>query len=172
MITPPISLDLSFPRKIVVETNVDGSGTEIAARCDLDFGQNKENHRQWQVVLTVHFEGKDGAPGPCQGCVEYVGLFTVRPDYPADKMPKLVAITCPSMLYSAIRELVALLTGRGPHRSVTLPTVSFQDETIRRVTADQPEAAPGLPTSSAAPGSMPASQSKTRPASRRRTRQS
>lgn len=131
MIHAPINLDLSFPRKIEIEAYLEGGtlAKKLTTRCDLEFGQNKENERQWQTMLAVHFEG-EGGPGPYKGCVEFVGLFTVADDYPAEKMSKLVAVTCPSMLYSAVRELVALITGRGPHRPVTLPSVSFQDQEL------------------------------------------
>jgi len=131
MIAAPLNLDLSFPRKIELTANLEGGEhvRELTTRCELNFGQNKDNARQWQTVLTVHFEGKGGA-GPYKGCVEYVGLFTVSADYPEEKMARLVAITCPSMLYSSARELVALLTGRGPHRALMLPSVSFQDTTL------------------------------------------
>lgn len=130
MTTPPLTLDFSFPRKIVVEVNAEGTTADVAPRCELQFSTNRDNARQWQVILTVHLESKDGTPPQVKGCVEYVGVFTVSESYPGDKMSKLVAITCPSILYSGIRELVALLTGRGPHRPVILPTVSFQDAVV------------------------------------------
>jgi len=131
MIQAPINLDLSFPRKIEIEAHLEGGelAKKLTTRCDLEFSQNKQNERQWQTVLAVFFEG-EGAPGPYKGCVEFVGLFTVAGDYPVEKMSKLVAVTCPTMLYSAVREMVALITGRGPHRPVTLPSVSFQDQDL------------------------------------------
>jgi hypothetical protein len=81
-------------------------------------------------------------------------------------MPKLVAITCPSMLYSAIRELVALLTGRGPHRPVMLPTVSFQDADIRRTNEDRAAAISASPPVPAHSNDRAASQPRVRQASR------
>lgn len=142
MTNAPISLDHCFPRKIALEINPEGSANEIITRCQQEFAQNKENERQWQVILSVSIEGKEGAPGPFTGRVEYVGVFSIDPSYPAEKMPKLVAVTCPSILYSAIREMIALLTGRGPHRALLLPTVSFQDVELTKLELSPSESPP------------------------------
>jgi preprotein translocase subunit SecB len=133
MTTAPLHLETSFPIKIELVTNLDPGeqAREIDAKTDVSFAQNETDARQWQVTLSVEFAGK-GAPAPYKGSVDYIGYFTVSADYPEEKMPRLVAITCPSMLYSSIRELVALLTGRGPHRPLMLPTVSFQDLNIEK----------------------------------------
>jgi len=155
MTTPPLTLDFSFPRKIVVEVNAEGTTGDVAPRCELQFATNRDNPRQWQGILTVHLESKDGTPAQVKGCVEYVGVFTVAESYPAEKMSKLVAITCPSILYSGIRELVALLTGRGPHRLVILPTVSFQDAVVENpVPATDPKLATPAPAAPATSGKI------------------
>jgi preprotein translocase subunit SecB len=133
MTTAPLHLETSFPIKIELATNLDlgEQAREINAKTEVSFAQNETDARQWQVTLSVEFSGK-GAPAAYKGRVDYMGYFTVATDYPEEKMPRMVAITCPSMLYSAIRELVALLTGRGPHRPLMLPTVSFQDLNIEK----------------------------------------
>lgn len=134
MTTAPLHLETSFPGKIELATNLDPGGEQarhIEVKTEVSFAQNEANARQWQVTLCVDFFGKS-SPSPYKGRIEYIGYFTVEANYPEEKMPRLVAITCPSMLYSSIRELVALLTGRGPHRPLMLPTVSFQDLNIEK----------------------------------------
>lgn len=131
MMKPPLDLKYSFPKKIDLSVNLDNEvASEITTRCDLKFAQNKANIREWQVSLGVHIEGKN-THSAYFGYIEYLGLFQVADDYPEKKINQLVAITAPSILYGAIRELVAFLTGRGPHRSLMLPTVTFQGTTLQ-----------------------------------------
>jgi hypothetical protein len=59
-----------------------------------------------------------------------VGFFRVRPDFPADQATKLVAVTGTSMLYGAVREMVANLTARGPAPMLNLVSVAFTDTPI------------------------------------------
>ncbi len=129
MKSAPLQLDYSFPRKVFIETTVGEKEitTDFASNCHLEFGQNKDNPRQWQVMLRVDFGGKDNLIATYKGNVEYVGFFTVSDEFPEDSMNRLVTINGPSMLYGAIRELLHLLTGRGPHSPLILPTISFID---------------------------------------------
>lgn len=128
---PPLNIRFSFPKRIDLTANLSGEiAREITVRNETEFAQNKTNPREWLVSLGVHIEGKD-AQAPYFGHVEYVGIFSVAEDYPEKKMGRLVAITAPSILYGAVRELVAFLTGRGPHRPVMLPTVSFQGLSLK-----------------------------------------
>ena len=123
----PLSLDLVYPKLIHLVSELEGSSDAgYDVQCDLQFAQNKEQQRRWRIELGVTFSAKGVKRPAYKGEVRYVGFFTVAGDYPSDKIPHLVAVTGPSILYSSIRELVALLTGRSPLRpSVLLPTVSF-----------------------------------------------
>jgi preprotein translocase subunit SecB len=127
MKSAPLSLDFSYPIRINVVSEPEGAcdaGYDVA--CDIEVGQNATNPRRWRIQLEVKFSAKGVKRPAYKGEVTYVGIFTVAEEYPNDKIPHLVAVTGPSILYSSIRELVALLTGRGPIRpSVLLPTVSF-----------------------------------------------
>ena len=129
----PLSLDLAYPTLIHLVTELEGScdaGYDV--QCDLQFAQNKEQQRRWRIELGVTFSAKGVKRPAYKGEVRYVGFFTVAADYPDNKIPHLVAVTGPSILYSSIRELVALLTGRSPVRpSVLLPTISFLGNVVR-----------------------------------------
>jgi preprotein translocase subunit SecB len=59
--------------------------------------------------------------------VQYIGFFSVDEPVPEGQMGRMVAVTAPSILYSSIRELLALLTGRGPMPCLLLPVVTFID---------------------------------------------
>jgi preprotein translocase subunit SecB len=131
MKSAPLSLNVSYPTRINLVSEPEGAcdaGYDVA--CDIEVGQNTTNPRRWRIVLEVKFSAKGVKRPAHKGEVAYVGIFTVAEDYPEDRMPRLVAVNAPSMLYSSIRELVALLTGRGPLRSVLLPTVSFIENVI------------------------------------------
>lgn len=126
----PLSLDVSYPTLINVVSDIEGTCEAYDVECDVDVAQSASDERRWRVRLSVSFNAKGAAVAAHKGQVTYVGIFTVVPEYPLEKMPKLVAVTAPSLLYSAIRELVALLTGRGPLRTVQLPAVSFLDNIL------------------------------------------
>jgi preprotein translocase subunit SecB len=146
---PPLSLDLSYPTLIHVVSEPEGScdaGYDV--ECDLRVGQNTTQERRWRVELRVRF-GAKSVKQPAYKCqVTYVGIFTVADDYPKEKMYRLIGVDAPSILYSSIRELVALLTGRGATKTVILPTVSFIENVV--VPPDQSPAA-GKPNEAATP---------------------
>jgi len=137
MKSAPLSLDVSYPTLIHVVSDLEGScdaGYDV--ECDVQVGQSKSQERRWRVQLTVKFSAKGVKVSAHKGEVTYVGIFTAAEDYPTEKVPRLVAVNAPTILYSSIRELVALLTGRSPIRSILLPTVSF----IEGVLTPLPEA--------------------------------
>lgn len=155
MKTAPLSLELSYPILIHVISDPEGAceaGYDV--ECDIRIGQNKNNERQWRVQLAVKFSAKGAAVAAHRGEVTYVGIFAVAEDCPAEKMFRLIAVDAPSILYSSIRELVALLTGRGRTKMVLLPAVSFVQNVIEPPpeVADQSETATqNEPTESVAP---------------------
>lgn len=132
MKTSPLRLEASFPAKISLENRIDGDPeAEITPECAPEFLQNKDNPRLWQVRLNIKFAGKPGTRALHEGEIEFVGLFTVTDEVPEEQMARLIAVTCPSILYSSAREVVALLTGRGPYKAFLLPAVSFTDGMIK-----------------------------------------
>lgn len=140
-----LRIEACFPAKIALENRIDGDPTaEIVPECTPEFAQNSNNPRLWQVTLNIRFAGKPGTVALHEGEIEFVGLFTVLDHIPDEKMVQLVAVTCPTLLYSSARELIALLTGRGPYRSFLLPSVSFTDGKLA-VKADAPTVTSRLP---------------------------
>jgi preprotein translocase subunit SecB len=122
----PLSLDQSYPTLINVVSDPEGScngGYDV--ECDIQVAQSANNERRWRVQLGVTFKAKGAAVAAHRGEVTYVGIFTVVDEFPLEKMYRLIGVDAPSILYSSIRELVALLTGRSSTRTVLLPTVSF-----------------------------------------------
>jgi preprotein translocase subunit SecB len=109
--------------------------------------KHKDADRKWMVQLDLQQikEKDDGCP-EYSFRVEVVGFYEVREDYPTEKAEMLVRANGPALLYSAARELIATLTGRGPFASVNLPTVTFIDEA-------KPQSSP-LPVAPVSAGSL------------------
>jgi preprotein translocase subunit SecB len=58
-----------------------------------------------------------------------VGFFEVDTGLPEEVIGDVVAANAPAILYSAARELILLVTGRGPFPPFSLPSATFIDET-------------------------------------------
>jgi preprotein translocase subunit SecB len=81
----------------------------------------------WRVTLTVQIIGVEGKEEPpYKGALVARGFYKVHESYPHD-VEKLVRITGASMLYGAIREMVAYISSRNPNGMINLPSVSFME---------------------------------------------
>ena len=132
MSTAPLQLERSlFDRFSVVacqdhvpEAPADGS--HLHTRIGL--GQHRDDPLKWRVELVVRVEREEGGtPPPYEIDARCMGFFAVSTSFPAQDAPRLVAVTGASILYSGLRELVALVTGRGPWGTYLLPTTTFSD---------------------------------------------
>lgn len=125
------SLDASYPTLIHVISDPEGSAkTGYDVECEIQVWQSADNARTWRVQLNVKFKPKVATIADHRGEVTYVGIFTAVEECPVEKMYRLIGVDAPSILYSSIRELVALLTGRGSTKTVLLPAVSFIENTL------------------------------------------
>lgn len=92
-------------------------------------GTNSENPLLRRIKLTIQQES--ALNKKYQFKLILIGIFLISESFAArtkDKeLEELVNTNCPSMLYSAAREIILSLTGRCPHGSLLLPTVSFTD---------------------------------------------
>ena len=86
-----------------------------------------EDPCKFRLELVVGFGGeRDGKPSMYSGSLRIVGFFQVHEKFPPEKRRALIEITGASILYGACREMLCLLTARGPHGMVSLPSVTFQ----------------------------------------------
>jgi preprotein translocase subunit SecB len=90
-------------------------------KSDVKFLANSKNSKLWQVRLNILFKPDDIDNFPYDFNLSLVGFFEV--DDP--KRKDIVYINAPAMLYSAAREIIVTITGRGPWGSVILPSVNF-----------------------------------------------
>jgi preprotein translocase subunit SecB len=131
MVPSPLHLEKYFFTKIHVDAcqnSCEKAGKGLFTT-QVTCMKHKEADRKWMVQLELQQvkEKDDGCP-EYSFRVEVVGFYEVREDYPTEKAEMLVRANGPALLYSAARELIATLTGRGPFAAVNLPTVTFIDE--------------------------------------------
>ena len=85
--------------------------------------------RHWGITLKVDVQdSEDGKPSPYHGGVVLLGQFEwIGPLEPWPRLAKLVGVNGASMLFGIARELVLLLSSRGPHGPMMIQTVNFSD---------------------------------------------
>jgi len=100
--------------------------------------KHKDAERKWMVQLELQQvkDKEDGCP-EYSFHVEMIGFYEVSKNCPDGNAEALVRANGPALLYSAARELIATLTGRGPFAPVNLPTVTFIDEAVPTKTTSQ-----------------------------------
>jgi len=95
----------------------------------VETAQNRENKRDWKVALQITCEPTQRNIGGYSVTMELIGFFDVDASLPEDRVEDVVAANGPAVLYGAARELVLLITGRGPFPPFSLPCATFIDET-------------------------------------------
>ena len=130
MKTGPLSLQrICFTEVHVIanpgakETDVDNIDLDVSPKLN----KSAEDGRRWTVVLTVKFDSKSGIAAPYTGRIENIGGFAVDPGWPEDQIEKLVYVNASGILYSSMREMVSVITGRGVFMPLTLPSCSFME---------------------------------------------
>lgn len=134
----PLQLNQTTIGEVVLQPRAsDAFAGAVTVTTTPAFGRSDNDPRQWRVTIRVAFKGADEKPAQYEGHIDVAGVFTVSADVPDDQLLKLVAVTCPSLLYSTAREAIASLTARGLHGVFLLPSVSFADHILK----PQPEPA-------------------------------
>jgi len=84
-----------------------------------------DKHHVWLVRLKVEMlKPEEGNPPLYLGWIEVAGHLQLHPDIPAEDRRKLVFVNGGGLLYSAVREMVAMLTARSVHGMAELPTIN------------------------------------------------
>ena len=113
---------------IVEGTQVPLAG-EVNVNTKVEAAQRADNKRDWKVALQLNCEPAERNTGAYVVTMELIGFFEVDNDLPEDRIGDVVAANAPAILYSAARELILLITGRGPFPPLSLPSATFIDET-------------------------------------------
>lgn len=99
-----------------------------------------DDHR-WQVTVEIIQQAAKGTNFPYAFRVVMVGFFKAESWVKPDDEERTVQIQGASVLFSMAREIVRAMTGRGPHRPVILPTVSFYEQKPASEASAPPESA-------------------------------
>jgi preprotein translocase subunit SecB len=86
-----------------------------------------DDHR-WQVTIEIIHQAAKGTNFPYAFRVVLVGFFKCESWVKPEDEERTVKIQGASVLFGMAREIVRAMTGRGPHRAVLLPTVSFYEQ--------------------------------------------
>ncbi len=88
--------------------------------------------RDYLISLTVRLLPHEESQPAYLGEFVVMGFFKVHEGYPEEKCDNLVAVNGASMLYGAVREMVANLSARGPWPMLTLVTANFVEDVVKK----------------------------------------
>lgn len=136
MTPSPLQLEHNFFAKVSIEANkafdaraVDESGLDPSLQVDIKLSQHNTEKQRYQLVLKLDrpVQAEVAKHIPSLISLEVVGFFKVDEAFQAqpDSENKL-RVNGASLLYSAARENISMITSRGPYGVYLLPTLSFQ----------------------------------------------
>ncbi len=125
----PLQLERYFFDDIIVgavREDVPGDA-EHDVKTETKLARNNEDEHRWRLELRIHTDQKEGNPPPRYDLgLRAIGYFRDSfEDLDEDKRARLVSVNGASILYSAAREFVLMITNRCPHGGYWLPTISF-----------------------------------------------
>lgn len=126
---PPLRLDEHYFEQIEVRFNPDYSEDnglkddgQNRLRVEVQIQKNVENACQFKLDLLVSNDLPDSTHSYLF-TFRVVGIFTIQEDK-LGAAGDLLRLTGAAILYGAAREMLILLSGRGPLPAIQLPTVS------------------------------------------------
>jgi len=138
MIPAPLRLERYFFDHVQLTARRDfkqgSESVDLEVSTNLEIGQLDQPPGLWRIVLFVTGGAKDSAPvPPYEFQLQAIGFFTVtQPGPTEEETARLLGINGASILYSAAREYLLMLTGRGPWGPMPIPTVSFSDLQVQK----------------------------------------
>jgi len=136
MVTPPLQLERSVLERLLVERDSSyaaGTPQQPRGRWQLKLEQSADRPELWRVALELRFEPTEENPGPYRIEATMIGFFRLPNGLAKEEAAKLAGITGASILYSAAREQILMVTGRMMWGPFQLPTVRFPspEEAVR-----------------------------------------
>lgn len=115
------NLQSSNIRDLDTIPKLDASDLDIEVR----LGENKDDENERYCQLTVNLKEKKTATFPYKFKIVMAGFYELDSSCSETDADLLMTNTAPSMLYTAAREYLLLITGRTRFFPVMLPTVLF-----------------------------------------------
>lgn len=151
MVTPPLQLERSVLERLLVERDSSyaaGTPQQPRGRWQLKLEQSADRPELWRVALELRFEPTEENPGPYRIEATMIGFFRLPDGLAKEEAAKLAGITGASILYSAAREHLLMVTGRMMWGPFQLPTIRFPSPDAA---VDMTDTAAAAPASSKAP---------------------
>lgn len=104
------------------EQDLDVANLVVTESC-VPAGDDKPH--QFLIDLVIKQEALEGKNLPYSYELHMVGFIEVSPNFPKDKLQRVVETNGPSMLFGAAREILRAATGRGPYGPVLIPSTTF-----------------------------------------------
>jgi preprotein translocase subunit SecB len=102
---------------------------DLTINTQIQGAANKEDPNRLVSIVQIETRTEDGAKFPYDFRVVLAGYFRLTAEVPAEDRANAIhalRTTAASVLYSAARELIASVTGRGPYPAAILPTIVIQ----------------------------------------------
>lgn len=131
----PLLLKNYFVTELAIKANPVAEGEpllsegEATTQTKVETAQRADDKRQWRVALKINSTPAEKNSCSYTATVDLLGFFEVDKSFPEEKIGDIVSSNAPALLYSAARELILLVTGRGPFPPLSLPCSTFIDET-------------------------------------------
>lgn len=106
---------------------------------EVKLGENKDNENKKFCQLTINLKETAAKTFPYKFKAVLVGFFHLDESCSEEEIGLIMTNTAPSMLYTAAREYLLLITGRTRFLPVMLPTVLFVPKSKKA--SDKPKAA-------------------------------
>lgn len=126
MYPSPLQLERHFFTKVKVDANPAGKvGAANVLNCEVELAIAEGDPKRFQVILRLKLLSPAGMEACYTGEIHAVGLFRVVDEWPEAERSKLVEVNGAALLYGAIRELLLVITTRGPWPPILLNSVTF-----------------------------------------------
>lgn len=102
------------------------NGDDSRFKLRVGLANNPDIDREYQVRVEIETNDALADSSPYALDFSAVGFFVVDPEFEHDDIERLVRTNGASVLFSAMRELVTIVTSRAPWGPVMLPTVNFR----------------------------------------------
>ena len=129
----PLRLENYFFTRVRTEANLDFASaegrvpdqSEIEVNTKVEVFRHNEDAARYQLIVTIDEASSDAGQLPYEIEIQAVGFVTVNPGFEDGDVERLVYVNGASMLYTAAREYLLTITGRGPWGGFYLPTTNF-----------------------------------------------
>lgn len=127
-ILSPLQLEELVFDSLRLESVADGSmDVEVEINPRVFLAVSKTDARHWRIQLEITVGSAPRTPPfAYAGEVRVTGMVRLHAEYPAEDPERLACVNGASLLYAAIREIVASVTARGRHGLFLMPTLNFQ----------------------------------------------